>query len=148
VLLLTLPVKPVLFPKVICIAFNVTVWYSVILFILCIVRNQFATLNQQNAQYSQPRLYWPRVITDFGYNGSFFHSPAVSLCFMIVTTWVTRVSYISDLRSHRISPTFLNIDFLQLYRFWQNNGNFTKGCSVFKCRVLTRQSCMTTANVI
>jgi hypothetical protein len=48
------------------------------------------------------------VMTDFGYNGSLFHSPAVSLCFIIVTTSVTPVSYISDLRSYRISPTFHN----------------------------------------
>jgi hypothetical protein len=48
------------------------------------------------------------VIMDFGYNGSFFHSPAVSLCFIIVTTLVTPACYISDLQSHRISPTFPN----------------------------------------
>jgi hypothetical protein len=78
------------------------------------------------------------VIRDFGNNKSFFHSPAVSLCFVIVTTSVTPVSYISDLRSHQISPTFPNSWFFRLYRFWQSNGNFIKvpvcssaGCSLY-----------------
>jgi hypothetical protein len=48
------------------------------------------------------------VITEFGYNRSFFHSLAVSLCFIIVTISITLVSYISHLQSHRISLTFPN----------------------------------------
>jgi hypothetical protein len=56
------------------------------------------------SMYSRPRFY-----TGLGYSGSSFHSPAVSLCFIIVTTWVcTSLLYTLYLRLHWISPTFPN----------------------------------------
>jgi hypothetical protein len=45
---------------------------------------------------------------DLSYNGLVFHSPAISLCFITITTSVTPVSHTPDLQLHWISPTFSN----------------------------------------
>jgi hypothetical protein len=48
------------------------------------------------------------VMKDFHYNGSVFHSPVISLCFITVTTSLTPVSHTPDLQLHQISPIFPN----------------------------------------
>jgi hypothetical protein len=85
--------------------------------------------------------------TVFGYNRSFVHSPVVSLCFGTVTTSVTPVSHISDIRSHSVSPTFPNSWFSSAIPFLAKQWTDHNGYSVFECRGFYRQSDMKAACV-
>jgi hypothetical protein len=88
------------------------------------------------------------VIRDFGYNGLFFHTRAVSLCFITVTTSVTPVSHIWDLWLQWVSPTLRNSWFCLAIPSWAKLWTVHIGYSVFKCTRLTCQSDRKTACVI
>src|SRR5215470_5240466 len=87
-----------------------SIWVILLVIYLCLAINTL--LNTQNEAGYGYQIKSPMAEThtpvDFGYiglgyYGSFFNSPTTSLCFVTVTTSVTPVSHISDLRFHLIS---------------------------------------------